>query len=182
MKLLIIYSTTEGQTKKIGEFLRDEATKNNHDVEIMDVRNSTVSPVDFDTIVIAASVHAGKYQPRVEQYIMEHNDELNDVKGAFISVSLTAAGDDAVAWKNLKKITSDFLIETGWEPDVVEYVAGALRYSKYNFIKKWIMRMIAKKSGGGTDTTRDYEYTDWNQVRNILEQLDKTSWQQAAVR
>ena len=182
MKLLILYSTTEGQTRKIGEFLRDEAKKRDHEVELMDVSNSTVSPVDFDTIIIAASVHAGKYQPRVEQYIMEHNDELDDMKGAFISVSLTAAGDDPKAWENLKKITGDFLTETGWEPGIVEYAAGALRYSKYNFIKKWIMRMIAKKSGGGTDTTRDYEYTDWNQVRNVLKQLDTESKPQPAAR
>ena len=27
------------------------------------------------------------------------------------------------------------------------------------------MKRIVAKAGGGTDTTRDYEYTDWNDLR-----------------
>ncbi len=27
------------------------------------------------------------------------------------------------------------------------------------------MKRIVAKAGGGTDTTRDYEYTDWDDVR-----------------
>jgi len=27
------------------------------------------------------------------------------------------------------------------------------------------MRRIARKEGGDTDTSRDYEYTDWNDLR-----------------
>jgi len=33
--------------------------------------------------------------------------------------------------------------------------------------------MIAQKSGGSTDTSRDVEYTDWNQVMWLLGQLEK---------
>jgi menaquinone-dependent protoporphyrinogen oxidase len=29
------------------------------------------------------------------------------------------------------------------------------------------MRRIVAKAGGDTDTSRDYEYTDWNQVRGF---------------
>ena len=34
-----------------------------------------------------------------------------------------------------------------------------------------MMRRIAGKAGGGTDTTRDFEYTDWNEVRGIVARL-----------
>ena len=30
---------------------------------------------------------------------------------------------------------------------------------------RWIMRRIVAKAHGDTDTSRDYEYTDWNDVR-----------------
>jgi menaquinone-dependent protoporphyrinogen IX oxidase len=33
--------------------------------------------------------------------------------------------------------------------------------------------MISKKSGGSTDTTKDEEYTDWNQLKWFLGQLEK---------
>jgi menaquinone-dependent protoporphyrinogen oxidase len=43
-------------------------------------------------------------------------------------------------------------------------VAGALPYTRYNIVKRWIMRRIVAKAHGDTDTTRDYEYTDWQAV------------------
>jgi menaquinone-dependent protoporphyrinogen oxidase len=50
-------------------------------------------------------------------------------------------------------------------PDMTATIAGALKYSRYGFFKKRIMRNIVKKSGGKElDMSRDYEYTDWQQV------------------
>jgi menaquinone-dependent protoporphyrinogen oxidase len=40
-------------------------------------------------------------------------------------------------------------------------VAGALVYSKYSFFTKLIMKTISRRAGGPTDTSRDYEFTDW---------------------
>jgi menaquinone-dependent protoporphyrinogen oxidase len=53
----------------------------------------------------------------------------------------------------------------------VEQVAGALRYTQYDFFKKFTLRMIAKRAGGSTDTSHDTEYTDWKQVNEILMKL-----------
>ena len=44
-------------------------------------------------------------------------------------------------------------------------VAGALPYTRYGWIKRMMMRRIVAKAGGDTDTSRDYEYTDWNDLR-----------------
>jgi menaquinone-dependent protoporphyrinogen oxidase len=43
-------------------------------------------------------------------------------------------------------------------------VAGALPYTRYNFLIRFMMRRIVKTEGGDTDTSRDYEYTDWAAV------------------
>ncbi len=43
-------------------------------------------------------------------------------------------------------------------------VAGALLYTKYNLLMRWIMKRIAAKAGGATDTSRDYDYTDWTDL------------------
>ena len=50
-------------------------------------------------------------------------------------------------------------------------IAGALMYSKYALPIKWIMQRIAKKSGEDTDTSKDYEYTDWSQVQRYAANL-----------
>jgi menaquinone-dependent protoporphyrinogen oxidase len=54
-----------------------------------------------------------------------------------------------------------FVQETGWRPARVLPVAGALAYSQYNFIVRFVMKRIARKAGAPTDTSRDYEFTDW---------------------
>jgi menaquinone-dependent protoporphyrinogen oxidase len=51
-------------------------------------------------------------------------------------------------------------------------VAGALTYSKYNFFIKLIMKTMARRAGGPTDTSRDYEFTDWAALdRFVLERV-----------
>lgn len=56
-----------------------------------------------------------------------------------------------------------------------EMIAGALMYSKYSLPLKWIMKRIARIAGEDTDTSKDYEYTDWKRVKRYAEQLYETS-------
>lgn len=171
MQLLIIYGTTEGQTRKICTYLRDKAIEQGHNVELHDATQNPPAPTGFEGIIIASSVHGGRYQSSIKHYVHEHVSELNRSRSFFMSVSLTAAGDEPESWDEIKEETREFLDSAGWKPGVVEYVAGALRYTKYDFMKRFIMRMIARKSGGDTDTTKDHEYTDWQQVDYLLERI-----------
>jgi len=173
MKLLIVYGTTEGQTRKICNYLRDKAIDNGHQVSIVDATGPDIDPSGFDAVIIGASLHAEKYQSSVVHYLQEHHESLNNMPTGFLSVSLAAMYEEPEYKKELEKITSKFLDKTGWNPTLVEQVAGALRYTKYNFLKKFIMRMIAQKNGGSTDTSKDTEYTDWNQVKRFLGNLEK---------
>lgn len=173
MKLLIVYGTTEGQTRKICEFINDKAKESDHQVSLVNALESHIHPAAFDAVIIGASVHAGRYQAAVEHYVEENSQELNDKISAFLSVSLTAASDEEESWEELRGQTEAFLNKTGWHPTFIEQVAGALRYTKYNFLKKFIMRMIAKKSGGSTDTSKDAEYTDWEQLKAVLDRVEK---------
>ena len=93
------------------------------------------------------------------------------MKTIFIPVSLTAATDEPESWKELNKQTEDFLITTGWQPGLIEHTAGALLYTKYDFFKRFLMRMISKRSGGDSDTSRDYIYTDWDKLKNMIGKL-----------
>lgn len=173
MKLLIVYGTTEGQTRKICEFISNEAREAGYQVSLVNSLESHIHPAEFDAVIVGSSVHAGRYQAAVEHYVHEHHQELNSKITAFLSVSLAAASDEEESWKELRNQTEEFLNKTGWNPTFVEQVAGALRYTKYNFLKKFIMRMIAKKSGGSTDTSKDVEYTDWEQVKMLLSRVMK---------
>ena len=48
---------------------------------------------------------------------------------------------------------------------MVGIFAGALRYTQYGLIKRHFMKRISKdRVSADTDTSRDYEYTNWNDV------------------
>jgi menaquinone-dependent protoporphyrinogen oxidase len=105
---------------------------------------------------------------------------LNDVPTAFLSVSLTEAGaeDPAAPHEKRAQATADvqafmerFFEDTGWRPRESMPVAGALLYTKYGRIMRFVMKTISKRSGGDTDTSRDYVYTDWEALDRFVEHL-----------
>lgn len=172
MKLLIVYGTTEGQTEKIAEFLRDEAARGGNEVTLVNAHRKPPAPDDFDKVILAASVHMLDYQSSVKHYARKHHKTLNEKSTAFLSVSLTAADtDDKEGWEDLDKMVAKFKEKTGWEPTVVKQVAGALKYVQYNWFKRYIMRKISENHGGETDTSKDHEYTNWEDLKKFLEEF-----------
>ena len=93
---------------------------------------------------------------------------MNHLPTAFFSVSLTAAAKDV---SPAQTCADHFLAQTGWRPGMVRLVAGALAYTRYNWLVRWMMRRIARKNGGDTDTSRDYVYTDWQRLRDDIEEF-----------
>ena len=67
---------------------------------------------------------------------------------------------------------ADFTKKTGWRPERVLPVAGALMYSKYNVVVRWIMKRIAHKAGFDGPTSRDYEFTNWPAVDRFVVELE----------
>jgi len=168
MKVLIVYGTTEGQTRKIARFMEDVLKEAGHQVFIADAADEPPAPEEYDAILIGASIHIHKYQSAVTHYITSHVVTLNKMPAAFYSVCLAVASDMVEEHREAQKITDDFLQQTGWKPLMNTQVAGALKYTQYDFFKRLLMKMIAKREGHITDTSKDYEYTDWNAVKKFV--------------
>lgn len=171
MKLLIIYGTTEGQTRKIAHFMEAILQNSGHQVTIADTTDEPPAPKGYDAILIGSSIHMHKYQSAVKHYIKKHLLDLNKIPGAFFSVSLAAASGLEDENHEAQKITTDFLDQTGWKPLMASQIAGALKYTEYDYFKRLIMKMISKKEGGATDTSRDYEYTNWDEVTKFTNEF-----------
>lgn len=171
MKALIVYGTNEGQTRKVASFIKKEAENLGHKITLADATDNPPPPKGFDLVMIGASVHVGKYQSSVIHYVKEHIEELNKTIGVFFSVSMSAWGDDKESKKELEEAISNFVHDTGWKPHKIERIAGALRYTKYDFFKKWMIKSIAKKKGQDTDTSKDHEYTDWDAVKDFADAI-----------
>jgi menaquinone-dependent protoporphyrinogen oxidase len=172
--VLILYGTTDGHTHKVAQAIADGLSRVSVDTSIVKVGACEPVLSDYDAVVVAGSVHGGRYQRPVAQWVKAHVREFGSRPTAFISVSLGVLqkGDAKVA-ADLDAIVKRFCDDTGWRPDVIKHVAGALLYTQYNVLKRWIMKRIVAKAGGDTDTSRDYEYTDWNDVRAFAEDFGR---------
>jgi menaquinone-dependent protoporphyrinogen oxidase len=177
MKLLLMYGTTEGQTRKIARFVADRLKQQGHQVELVNAADAipAVDPHDFNAVIIAASIHAGRYQSAVIHFVRDHLAAIGTRPNSFLSVSLAAAGDDKDDVEGLAKCVADFVHETGWTPNSIHHVAGAFRYTSYDFLKRWAMKYIAYRKGGPTDTSRDYELTDWDDLTRFVDSFVKDS-------
>jgi menaquinone-dependent protoporphyrinogen oxidase len=171
MRLLIVYGTTEGQTRKIAHFMRDRAEAGGHTVTVFEAIDDgpDMHPRLFDATIVAGSVHVGRYQATVEHFARAHAAELKSMRSAFVSVSLAAAGTDEDDVAGLEKCVAEFSHRTGWTPAVLSHVAGAFRYTQYDFFKRWALKYIAWRKGGPTDTGHDYELTDWDALGRFVD-------------
>jgi menaquinone-dependent protoporphyrinogen oxidase len=164
-RILVIYGTTEGHTRKIANSIGDTLRLDDFDVDVVQAGAIDPRPADYDGVVVAASVHGGRYQHDVGDWVRAHGGELAAKPTAFVSVCLAVLQNDPTVLSELDAIVRRFTATAGWRPSEIKLVAGALPYTKYNWFKRWIMKRITAKAGGDTDTSRDYDYTDWADLR-----------------
>jgi len=160
-RILILYGTTDGHTAKIARRLGDTLRARGADSDVVNVAHATPRPAGYDGVIVAASVHTGTYQPEVRQWVRTHAPALAEMPGAFISVCLGALQHEPEVQQEVAATIRRFLASVGWEPTITKAVAGAVLYTRYGSLKRWMVRRIVAKAGGDTDTSRDYEYTDW---------------------
>ena len=49
--------------------------------------------------------------------------------------------------------------------------AGALRYPRYRWYDRFMIRLIMKMTGGETDVSKEVVYTDWQQVGRFAREI-----------
>lgn len=170
--ILVIYGTTEGHTRKIAEFIAEHLRKRGKTVNLVDSATpaaAAVLPI-YAGALIGGSLHQHKHQSALAHFVKANASWLNTIPTAFFSVSLSMAGQDAEARAEAKKLADEFLLETGLRPGMTRLIAGALKYTQYDWLKRTIMRTIARQAGGDTDTSQDHEYTDWDDVARFVDE------------
>jgi menaquinone-dependent protoporphyrinogen oxidase len=170
-RVLVIFGTTHGQTEKIASAIGARLRYHQHEVDVLNASSLPSEPHRYDGVVAAASLHAGAYQEEIVTWVREHAGLLNQRPTAFVSVCLGVLQQDPKVDHDLQTIITAFLKTVGWTPSEVTMVAGALKYTRYNPLVRWLMKRIARKAGGGTDTSRDYEYTDWAAVDAFVDRF-----------
>jgi menaquinone-dependent protoporphyrinogen oxidase len=167
-KILLTYSTVDGHTKTICEKILSYSETSQVDILPID---SNINIKDYDTVVIGASIRYGKYREEIFEFIKENEELLNSKDNAFFSVNVVARKEN----KN-KPETNPYLIKflnkISWQPKILDVFAGKIDYPKYKFLDKYAIKFIMWITKGPTDTSKVYEFTDWNRVKSFAEKLE----------
>lgn len=170
-RILVLYGTTDGQTAKIAGALGNTLRTHGFEVDVVEADRDAPAPDVYEGIIVAASLHAGAYQRSVRRWVRTHAHVLNGKPTAFLPVCLAVLERNPKVQQDLLGIIDRFLSSAGWRPGITRPVPGALLYTRYNPVKRWMMKRIVRKAGGDTDTSRDYEYTDWNDLRAFADEF-----------
>jgi len=163
-RILIIYSTTDGHTKKICQHLQKEIEQQAHQVTLISIDDALHADlVAFDKIVLGASIRYGKHHAKVYEFIKTNLEILESTPSALFSVNLVARKPEK-RQPDTNPYTKKFLKQIAWQPGEMAVFAGKLDYQKYSFRDRSIIRLIMWITKGPTAPDTSKEFTDWKQV------------------
>ena len=169
-KFLIIYSTTDGHTKKICERIKNFLTDGNL-VELLSLEDvKKVDLSNFEKIIIGASIRYGKHSKELYKFINSNKNILDQKKCAFFSVNVVARKPEKNSAETNPYINK-FLKISKWRPSKIKVFAGKVDYPNYNFFDKYIIKLIMFITNGPTDTSQSYEFTDWSKVDDFSKEF-----------
>jgi menaquinone-dependent protoporphyrinogen oxidase len=180
MKAAVFFATREGQARRVAEHIADTLHGRGVATDLFDVRDvrEAVDWNRYETAFVVASVHLGKHEKEMTRFVRAHRPEFERLGANFVSLSLSQAGaqDERHSADDRRRASADvegmidaFVATTGWRPARVLPAAGALAYRRYNLLVRFVMKRIARANGAPTDTSRNYELTDWAAVDRFVD-------------
>lgn len=181
-RILVVYASHFGQTRKIAFKVAEQLRARGHEVEVGDVHsglNKLPPPADYDAVVAGSRVEMGRHAPELCTYLRDNADALREIPTAVFSVCMAAAraktGPDPNGY--LRALFDDI----GWHPTRWVSFAGGLPYRKYGWLLRLVMRQISRSAGHTTDTSQNHEFTNWHAVRRFADEVAELARRQRVV-
>ena len=163
--ILVLHASNHGHTTRIAGRIAEVLQRDGMAVDLRRAqRGDDPAPRDYDAVVVGASIHAGKHQQEILDWVHRHRVTLAMRPNAFFSVCLTAADDTEESRSATRRYRDEFVEATDWTPDRAVTFAGALQYREYNLFTRLLIKLMMKRGGHPTDTSRDHDFTDWEAV------------------
>jgi menaquinone-dependent protoporphyrinogen oxidase len=136
MKTLIVYASKHGCAKKAAEKLGEAFDDG---AEVNDIRSITkIDIADFDRIIIGGSIHAGRIQKDVRNFIQNNLAQLLEKQiGLYICCMEEGERADKEFTNVFPKQLIDHAVARG-------FFGGEFNFEKMNFIERFIVKKIAK--------------------------------------
>ena len=170
MEDLIIYSSIDGQTKRICETIKYHLALNER-IKIISLNEvNEVNLEKVEKIIIGASIRYGRHNKKVQNFVIKNKDILESKKTAFFSVNVVARKKEK-STPETNPYVKKFLAKTKWKPNKVAVFGGKVDYPNYNFINRNVIRFIMMITNGPTNTENSYEFTNWEMVKKFALEL-----------
>lgn len=173
MKILIIYSTTDGHTLVITNRIKQILEQASHQVKVISIDDcDDIDLSAFDKIVIGASIRYGKHSKKIINFINKNAKILDMLPNAFFSVNVVARKPEKNE-PHTNPYLLKFLTKISWKPKNLAVFAGKLDYPKYGYIDRQMIRLIMWITKGPTHPDTVVEFTDWNKVDAFANLISK---------
>ena len=170
MEDLIIYSSIDGQTKRICETIKNHLALNDR-IKIISLNEvNEVNLEKVEKIIIGASIRYGRHNKKVQNFVIKNKNILESKKTAFFSVNVVARKEEK-STPETNPYVKKFLAKTKWKPNKVAVFGGKVDYPNYNFINRNVIRFIMMITNGPTNTDNSYEFTNWEMVKKFALEL-----------
>ena len=171
-RVLIVCSTTDGQTRKICDRLARIVQGSGDHVSLVMIEDTgELDPMSFDKVVIGARIRYGKHDSRVIEFVHRHASALNAMPSAFFSVNIVARKPE----KNRPETNPyvrKFLTQVAWRPTLLDVFAGKLDYPRYTFFDRQMIRFIMLVTKGPTQPDAVVEFTNWQRVEAFAQAIN----------
>jgi len=173
--ILILYSTTDGQTLRICERLREQLAQQGNTVELQTIDAEPLPDLAaFDKLLIGASIRYGKHARSVYRFVQHHLAQLQARPAAFFSVNAVARKPNRNT-PETNPYLKRFIAQIAWQPQLLAVFGGRIDYSKYRIWDRLLIQLIMWMTKGPTAPDAVVEFTDWDAVRRFGEQFDALS-------
>lgn len=173
MKVLVAYGTKYGSTAQVAEEVARVLRENGAAVDVRDLRRKGSGDIGtYDLVVAGSSIQVGSWTKEAQSFLEE-----NKAKLAGTNVALFACCGDVVFQRSpivecRRKYLEDVAAKYDIKPASMALFGGVLDFSKYNFLVKAILNGAKKDfERKGVDTSRPYDFRDWDEIRSWASSL-----------
>jgi menaquinone-dependent protoporphyrinogen oxidase len=165
-RILLLYSSVYGHTRKIAEFIQADAASRGDVVDVRPLAQGAADSASYDAIVVGSSIRHGKHHAEVMEFVRAQQGVLESRPSAFFSVSLIAR-KPARQTPETNQYVREFLARSPWKPQLIGIFGGVLDYQRYRVFDRYAIRLIMTLTRGPTDLHTNVEFTDWDKVREF---------------
>lgn len=166
--ILVVYGSHEGQTAKVAERVGTILTDRGSEVAVVNASIwPTVAIEEFDAVAVGSPVINRKHLPEVVEFVEANRETLSTRPTAFFQLSFASAIPSSWAQEGAGEYVDALVERTGWQPDRIGLFAGAVKYTQYDALTRLFFKLFSAITTGDTDTSQDYEYTDWDEVETF---------------